>query len=521
MAVLKLYIDEIVGVKMKKHITFMKYLAACTAFVICLFIAALQTKAEVTENDITVDYDHTCLIVNARDNKEILFGVSKINKSHEITTSNWDVYEVSAQSRTVEIDLSFLKRTKDAYMQIKGIDGKEPITLYTMGIRNMKFKVDPVMKELYAVPISLEDLEYRTVYSRWMELPPSSDDAVRFYVPDMYWPRGARLYVRAAAIKGTDLLQSSGIKDQAGKEIPVLSIGRFPGKEVKVNIPKLKNAPKIAVNWEKRTITIPAKSEYRIRLSDEEQYGHWTNVGDKKLVLNEIALADFIKKGGTLEARLKATSKNAASKVSLLNTVGNNGKNLEAVFIPDDMRSEDQDFYWTNTFSNVWKWEGMGVSDPNELMELNEEITLGNSVRLGIPVTTEKEVPVIYGGINMGNIDYFFNYRSDSGGFSVVFENLSDVDSYQVAIETFGCNEDWDDVSTGGVDEDKYDARVKKLKTKTYTIKPKTKKKITLSLSFRGLAYRLKRMRIRLIGTDKNQKWPTDWFTIGGVHNVY
>ena len=161
MAVLKLYIDEIVGVKMKKHITFMKYLAACTAFVICLFIAALQTKAEVTENDITVDYDHTCLIVNARDNKEILFGVSKINKSHEITTSNWDVYEVSAQSRTVEIDLSFLKRTKDAYMQIKG-----------------------------------------------MELPPSSDDAVRFYVPDMYWPRGARLYVRAAAIKGTDLLQS-------------------------------------------------------------------------------------------------------------------------------------------------------------------------------------------------------------------------------------------------------------------------------------------------------------------------
>lgn len=497
---------------------FSKYLAACAAFVLCLLASAVNTKAAITADNITVDYDKTCLVVKVGNEKEILFGISQINKNNVITTPSWNVYDVPVQGGNVTIDLSFLKRTKDTYIQVKGKSSDEPVTLCTLAMQNLKLKINPVTKELEAKSnAALEGLEYRTVYSGPQKLPASANDAAHYPVPDMYWQQGAVLYVRASAFESKNLLSGHGIKDAAGKDVSVYSIGRFPGKEVKVNVPKLKNGPKIAVNWSKRKITIPAKSEYRIKLPNQNQYGDWVDTGNKKLVLNEIALADLIKNGGIIEARVKATSKNAASKVSMLNTVGNNGKNLEAVYIPGAIY-ENADPYWTNSYDDVVKWSGLPFDKFDDVLSgYGTEDMFGiGSVRIGVPVSTENGIPVIYGGMQMKSLKYFWN-RSEEGGFTAVFENLSDVDSYQIVVETLGYN---DYLDLGRPENwDKLEIALKKFSTKTYTFKPKAKKKITVSLSQLGRHYRLKKVKIRLNGTDQNKKWPSEYFTIGLFDN--
>lgn len=497
-------------------INFTKYLAALAAFVLCLLSSAANTKAAITADNITVDYDKTCLVVNAGNEKQILFGVSQINKNNVITTPSWNIYDVPAQGGEVTIDLSFLKRTKDTYIQVKGNSNDEPVTLCTLAMQKLKLKINSVTKELVAKSnTALEGLEYRTIYSGLQKLSASANDAACYPVPDMYWQRGAVLYVRASASKGKQLLSGHGIKDTDGKDISIYSIGRFRGKEVKVNVPKLKNGPKIAADWSKCTVTIPAKSEYRIKLSNQNQYGNWVDAGNKKLVLNEVALADLIKNGGIIEARVKATSKNAASKVSMLNTVGYNGKNLEAVYMPDGYM-DGMDPYWTNAYNSVTKWNGLDADTLYGLQSLGVSIDKISRVRIGAPVSTENGIPVIYRGMEMRDLEYFWT-RADVGGFTAWFVNLSDVDSYQVVVETLGYN---DYLNIGRPkDWNKPEMPLQKFNTKTYTLKPKARKKITISLSLWEKHYRVKRMKIRLVGTNKNKSWPSEYFEIGFLDN--
>ncbi len=481
-----------------------KYLVACVVFIFCLFASAAKTKAAITADNITVDYDNVRLIVNAGNEKEVLFGVSKVNNKNVLTTPNWNVYE--PKDGKAVIDLTFLKRNQVTYMQVKGVGSKDPVTISVGVMLKFKAKLNRAKKELYVGEgISATGMEYRTVYSGIQELPES--EAGYYIVPEMYWQRGATLYVRTAAAEDRKELLNHGIKDAAGNKLSILSIGRFPGKEVKVNIPKLKNGPKIAVNWTKRTITLPAKSEYRIKLSNQNQYGSWIDTGNKKLVLNEIALAEFIKNGGTIEARVKATSKNAASKISILSTVGNQGKTIEAVYIPET-NILDVDERWTNSYYDVYKWEGISIHEWEDIREEEEDWFSRAEVRFGIPVTTEKGVPVIHDGLRMRGMKYFLN-RSYTGGFTAKFENLSDVDSYQIMVETFGYDGDF------SVDN----SNLKTIKTNIFTIKPKAKKKITISISFYSNKYRLKRIKIRQIGTDKNKMWPTEYLMFGSMES--
>ena len=65
-----------------------KYLVACVVFIFCLFASAAKTKAAITADNITVDYDNVRLIVNAGNEKEVLFGVSKVNNKNVLTTPN-------------------------------------------------------------------------------------------------------------------------------------------------------------------------------------------------------------------------------------------------------------------------------------------------------------------------------------------------------------------------------------------------------------------------------------------------
>lgn len=296
--------------------------------------AATATTNSIAATAVTIDYANQTLTVAETTAKdlEIGFAIATVksvkdkstgkttNTLASIADSAWEWYDnngSSTKAGSVVIDLSTLSNTKDNYIQIKGDKLTDPLTIMIPAVTS---KVKGTYNGYTGVvtltdttdktgATTLDGLEYRTQYSGWTAYTPGTTDLSK------YAYRGATLTFRETAAGATKL--SAVTTDDI--TIPGTTIyytgASFPGKEVKVKITKLANAPKVTADYVNRVFKLPANCEYRITKSGASTLGTWTEGAAKASTL-----AADLSTAGTIEVRTKAdaTKGKAASKIGKL-----------------------------------------------------------------------------------------------------------------------------------------------------------------------------------------------------------
>lgn len=302
---------------------------------------------------------------------ELLFCVGTLikNKKEEelqaIKAGVWDVYDISQEPGNDEviIDLSKLSNTKDNYLMIKvdnleNYGGGEEDELRIIKIpaadKVTAASYNPVKKEITVETgerkseLSAADAyEYRTSSGSWNKGKDVDGYGKASGVFEEYQYQGASLYVRTPGSscsrflycgrlqelaevdywKTADPLRPRSEESSFPKEYEVYESDSFPGKEVKLTIPKQANPPALKVNYVNGKVTIPQNAEYRLvtqKYTESESVTEIFQVGE--IVKNNTNAAqtidihdifdDNVFDSGRLEVRIaeNAAKKKAASK---------------------------------------------------------------------------------------------------------------------------------------------------------------------------------------------------------------
>ena len=292
-------------------------------------------NASIMPVDITIDYAKQKLILSERGTRDseirYEFGVRKVMKKSGTEICKFYTSSTLDYKDGLTIDLSSLKREKDNYIRLSGNYNEAPITIKIPAINTkVKAKFDPVTAgvrmydntdKMDAAQYTTEKIEYRSGCSKWEEYE-YFDDFDVYSNLSKYQQRGAVLFFRLKA-EGAQLLYTTtqqlsygDIEDENGDDIPVYEAMSFPGKEVKVVIPKLPNAPKVKVDYNKQIFSLPKGAEYRVVNSRSDM--KW--IPAKKTTGLQVDLSELVAKYGldgsiTFEARLAQTETKPASKV--------------------------------------------------------------------------------------------------------------------------------------------------------------------------------------------------------------
>ena len=304
-----------------------------------IFNSTDVSAAAFPSSAITIDYDNQKLIIKESGsqpdmqvylavptikNKKIKNASGALVSSKVMEASSWDTYDYD-NAGGLTIDLSWLNRKKDNFIQLKGDKNSEPITLKFPAVTT---KVSASFDTATAVvtmndttiknkPVSITDpIEYRTQYSSWNTYTDKEDLSI-------YQVRGATLYFRQSAHQNetlnttcpapvdTDMVHSDGDK------IQVYEAGSLPGTELKVSIKKHAAAPKFTTDYNKHQFNLPKNTEYRI--ISGSKMSNWIPIGDvsKKINLSDLS-ANISGYSAILQVRTAATSTKPCSSVSTL-----------------------------------------------------------------------------------------------------------------------------------------------------------------------------------------------------------
>lgn len=295
-------------------------------------VAKANTEVSIMPYEITIDCMNQKIILTERDSRDHEI-ICEFGRRTSATSDVCKFYSTNVLDYVsgMTIDLSTLKREQDNYIRLSGNYSEDPITIKIPAVHKaVKATFDPIQAavKLYdstdkndLVQFTSEKIEYRNVYSNWKEY----EYYESFDVYDdltKYQKRGATLYFRLKANDAQQLLNAApdvtvgDVEDVDGEPIPVYEVGSFPGKEVKVVIPQLPNAPQVKVNYDKQSFTLPRGTEYRVVSGRSDM--KW--IPAKKSVSMQIDLATLIEKYGqsnlyTFEARYVQTETKPASKI--------------------------------------------------------------------------------------------------------------------------------------------------------------------------------------------------------------
>lgn len=242
--------------------------------------------------------------------REIMFGIGQYNsQNNTVKVASWDIYDLSACEKIyydgtpteyyteTTIDLSKLNTKKDNYIAVK-TNLTDPIYIkipasvqgqkitYT-GIEDTDGRFE--IKNVKGDKGTNYKWEYRTKYGQWQKLHTSVDSSGNYSAFDTdlgryYHKNGASLYIRAASNDTNDnhsyvngITQYDGhitktgttVKDANDKsadpvEYPLYIASYFPGKESKVNIPKMAKGPSVAVDYINNKVKLPKNVEFRV-----------------------------------------------------------------------------------------------------------------------------------------------------------------------------------------------------------------------------------------------------------------
>jgi hypothetical protein len=307
------------------------YAATTAAFVAAMGFTIDANAATLNPEGINVDSStQTMTVTPSGGDTQVLVGFGTVKTQNNkdvlaIKSTDWDVHDVSGTS--VVVDLSSIKPSKDAYVQVKGNKNDDPITI-KVAKSNQQLKAEKPNYTTDNPTVTFkkaeegESYEFRTsANSAWAPFVSGTTDLTS------YIDRGATLYVRtkgsgAGAIgqsdnkvvvypdKNSDV--TSPVYDKAGDQ--AIS---FAGKEAKLSIAKRANAPKLAADYVKALITLPKSTKARI-LKSADNYATnvaWTeNASDQKNKAEITVGSDTIKFGDTTDKILEAKTANTAAK---------------------------------------------------------------------------------------------------------------------------------------------------------------------------------------------------------------
>lgn len=302
-------------------------LVLAAAAAVSVGVSATDASAsQITIGSVSINTMEQTLTIGPKCDAEVAVGVATVKAVKDKATGNsknvltpaadaaWDWYDNTA---AVTVDLSSLVNTKDNYIQIKGNSKTDPITIKIPAVDTTvsgKFnagtgKVEithKVVKDTVKLEVSDVPFEYKTSYGAWTAFTDSVDLS-------RYQQKGASLTFRARAvidpkvavaavtagkqtlttgnqttttIKATNTLDIYANADATVQENIYVSYP-FSGKEFKVAIAKLANAPKVTINYLNDTLTIPKGAEYRLVGTT---LGTWKGAGDGTAVTTDTAV---------------------------------------------------------------------------------------------------------------------------------------------------------------------------------------------------------------------------------------
>lgn len=318
-------------------------------------VSSQTVKAEentsIMPYEVTIDYANQKLILSergARDNEiRYEFGQRKYVKKYGTEICKFNTSSTLDYKDGLIIDLSSLKREKDNYIRLSGNYSEAPITIKIPAVNTKVIaKFDPLTAgvrmydntdKMDAAQYTTEKIEYRTVYGDWKQYE-YFDDFDVYDNLSKYQQQGAVLYFRLKAEDTQQLYavaqrpSSGDIEDEEGEDIPIYEAMSFPGKEVKVVIPKLPNAPKVKVDYNKQMFTLPKRTEYRVVNSRSDM--KW--VPAKKSTSLQVDLSDLTAKYGAdssivFEARLVQTETKPASTIYRVSAVIPDAPKISAI----------------------------------------------------------------------------------------------------------------------------------------------------------------------------------------------
>lgn len=236
--------------------------------------------------------------------------------------AKWDTYYGTVSY----VDISSVKTTKDAYITVKSAAGynvykieKDTVTKYagkittaleiTAGTDKLdKTSADTTNKAPYK---TWANYQYRTENGAWESLTASQDLSL---VP--YEQQGATLYFRykgATAVTPTVDATATieGKPDGATVTVNTIAANSFASKEFKVKVPKMGNAPTIAIDYAAGAVKAKKGSEYRVGTTFTDATTGWKDF-DTNYTIDPT-------QAGIFQMRTKATEKKAASKIAVYN----------------------------------------------------------------------------------------------------------------------------------------------------------------------------------------------------------
>ncbi len=309
------------------------------------FLLALQlllsgravSAASISASDIEVDYGWQRMTIRERTNtdQQIQVALATVKRTRTkqkdengayvyrnvISVSRWDSYDYTSSGVTV--DLSYLNRSKDNYLQIKGDRNQDAVTVKIPAvIRKVAVSSDVEAKEVVMKDVTNrkepkvlnQAMEYRTAYSDWHTYQKGEDLS-------MYQVNGATLYFRlcadATANVGASKDTQTDLYDKSGNTVEAKVLGRFPGIEVKLKIKKQANGPRAIADYLKQQFVLPKRSEYRVVTG--EQMSAWKSSGSDetsvRIDLSSLRADIGNAKEAVLEVRTRATDTRICSKI--------------------------------------------------------------------------------------------------------------------------------------------------------------------------------------------------------------
>lgn len=320
----------------------MRKIIRCFAYLLGISwgILALQGKevqaASIPASAISIDYDAQRLQIKEsnKTDLQIFFNIPKIKtvkkkntdgtvvKRTVLTPSTWECYDNTAGG--VTIDLSTLNRAKDNYIQVKGDQAADPVTIMIPAILSKvsasydamtdQVIMNDITDKKNPVPIQNKTFEYRVANSGWKTY--AGDDFTYYQV------RGASMYFRIVAdakapLQASALTTLTDLFDTNDQQVRAYVAGRFPGKEVKVRVAKQASAPKVTVDYARHQFKLPKNTEYRVTAGGKQN--GWTAADANAVTclnLSEIAGQIGKNTSASLEVRFKAVSNKPASKAN-------------------------------------------------------------------------------------------------------------------------------------------------------------------------------------------------------------
>lgn len=291
---------------------------------------------------IKVNYDEQKLTIAKGSNKKIYVATSTVttkkvvNKADkttkEVTTVKTAVpVEYDAEANTI-VELSSLAVTKDNYISIWGDKNPEPVLVKLPAIKTkLKAVVNAAENKITIQdttdaknPVTASDtLQYCTVNGSWKDFVNGTQNL------DSYAKMGATLRIRIKATTPEKALAAADEKtigtDADGAAVKAyVASGNFAGNELKAKIAKTAAGPKATIDYNLRTIKIPATAEYRLTGASANALGTYTSVeGDtlangKKATTATLQVDSLLAtaKAGDFDIRTKKTDKKPASQIT-------------------------------------------------------------------------------------------------------------------------------------------------------------------------------------------------------------